>query len=95
MALAARSRYRRFLWFSAKALTATLIWDVVFVKIGLGGISRRTRPARMRKLAKSFRNVAITLGIKAKMQSILREISLFGLMSASQELCGVIQPDAS
>jgi len=39
-----------------------LAWDFLLPKIGLGAISRRTRPARMRRIAARFRALAVRMG---------------------------------
>ncbi len=39
-----------------------LWWDFVLPKIGLGGLSRRTRADRMRRIARSFRELAVSMG---------------------------------
>ena len=39
-----------------------LAWDFLLPKIGLGAISRRTRPARMRRIAARFHALAVRMG---------------------------------
>jgi predicted unusual protein kinase regulating ubiquinone biosynthesis (AarF/ABC1/UbiB family) len=49
---------RFFTWVFVKELW----WDFFIPKIGLGALARRTRSARMRKIAASFRTLAIRMG---------------------------------
>jgi predicted unusual protein kinase regulating ubiquinone biosynthesis (AarF/ABC1/UbiB family) len=57
-----RSRYRQILWFFGKVLISLLFWDVFLPKIGLRGVAERTRPDRLKKIASSYRELAIQLG---------------------------------
>lgn len=57
-----RARYRRILRFAAWHL-ATLWWfELVLPRIGLAGLSARTRAARTRRVAKRFHALAVELG---------------------------------
>ncbi|MCC6146700.1 MAG: AarF/ABC1/UbiB kinase family protein [Anaerolineaceae bacterium] len=57
-----RSRYRRILWFFGRILLVLIFWDIVLPRLGLARLSRRTRPARLKKYAAGFRLLAIQLG---------------------------------
>jgi predicted unusual protein kinase regulating ubiquinone biosynthesis (AarF/ABC1/UbiB family) len=57
-----RSRYRSILWFFAGILAGLIWWDILLPRIGLGKISRRTRPARLQAIAASFRAQAVRMG---------------------------------
>jgi predicted unusual protein kinase regulating ubiquinone biosynthesis (AarF/ABC1/UbiB family) len=57
-----RSRYRRILWFFAGVLLQIIWWDMILFRLGLRGLVRRTRPARLRKVAADFRKLAIQMG---------------------------------
>lgn len=57
-----RARYRRILRFAARALTQTWWYELFLPRIGLRRIAERTRPARMRRIARRFHGVAIDLG---------------------------------
>ena len=48
--------------FFARVIASELWWDVVLPKAGLGGLSRRTRKERMRRIAVRFRTLAIRMG---------------------------------
>jgi predicted unusual protein kinase regulating ubiquinone biosynthesis (AarF/ABC1/UbiB family) len=57
-----KSRYRRTLRFFTNVMIGEIWWDFLMPRIGLGGLSRRTRAARMRRIAASFRSLAIRMG---------------------------------
>ncbi len=57
-----RTRYRRILWFFARVLIGMLWWDITLPKLGLGRLSRRNRPERLRRIAVAFRAMAIQMG---------------------------------
>jgi predicted unusual protein kinase regulating ubiquinone biosynthesis (AarF/ABC1/UbiB family) len=57
-----RHRYRRIVWFFARLLISFAFWDLIFPRVGLGKISRQTRPERLRKGAIAFRVLAVELG---------------------------------
>ncbi|MET4004012.1 putative unusual protein kinase regulating ubiquinone biosynthesis (AarF/ABC1/UbiB family) [Arthrobacter sp. UYCu511] len=59
---AARARYRRILRFAAWHLLVTWWFELFLPRIGLGSISARTRPARMKRFAQRFRTLALNLG---------------------------------
>ena len=56
------ARYRRILWFFGGVILQLIWWDIVLPRLGLRGLSRRTRPARLHKVARSFRLLAIRMG---------------------------------
>ncbi len=57
-----RSRYRRIVFFFTQVIATLFFWDVVLPRLGLRGWSRRTRPARLRRLAIRYRALAIRMG---------------------------------
>jgi predicted unusual protein kinase regulating ubiquinone biosynthesis (AarF/ABC1/UbiB family) len=57
-----RTRYRRILFFFARAILTVIVWDIVLSRLGLRALSRRTRPGRMRNLARQFRRLAVRMG---------------------------------
>jgi predicted unusual protein kinase regulating ubiquinone biosynthesis (AarF/ABC1/UbiB family) len=57
-----RARYRRILRFAAWYLTVTWWFELFLPRIGLRRIAERTRPARMRRFARSFHALALGLG---------------------------------
>lgn len=57
-----RNRYRRILWFFTTILLGIIWWDLFLPNIGLGRLSRRTRPERLQKAAHSFRLLAVKMG---------------------------------
>jgi predicted unusual protein kinase regulating ubiquinone biosynthesis (AarF/ABC1/UbiB family) len=48
--------------FFTAVMLRELWWDLLLPRIGLGRLARRTRPARMRKIAAGFRTLAIRMG---------------------------------
>ncbi len=57
-----RARYRRTLAFFFGVMIRELWWDFLLPRIGLGILSRRTRSGRMRRIARSFRGLAVRMG---------------------------------
>ncbi len=57
-----RTRYRRITWFFARLLISIVLWDLLFPRIGLRQLSRKTRSDRLKKAAVSFRLLAIQMG---------------------------------
>lgn len=57
-----RSRYYRIVWFFARVVAHVIYWDLFLPRIGLRGLARRTRPARMKKIAVAYRGLAIQMG---------------------------------
>jgi predicted unusual protein kinase regulating ubiquinone biosynthesis (AarF/ABC1/UbiB family) len=57
-----KTRYRRILWFFGLAIANFIWWDVLLPRIGLGQLARLGRQERLRKLAVSFRKLAIDMG---------------------------------
>jgi predicted unusual protein kinase regulating ubiquinone biosynthesis (AarF/ABC1/UbiB family) len=57
-----KSRYRQVLRFFSRVMVNEIAWDFVLPRLGLGALSRRTRTARMRRIAVSYRALAIRMG---------------------------------
>jgi predicted unusual protein kinase regulating ubiquinone biosynthesis (AarF/ABC1/UbiB family) len=57
-----KTRYRRIMRFFTGVMARELWWDVLLPKAGLGAISRRSRKARMRRIAARYRTLAIHMG---------------------------------
>ncbi len=57
-----RVRYWRIVLFFARVTTSIIFWDIILRQIGLGFLSRNTRPRRLRQIAVRFRALAIRLG---------------------------------
>ncbi|MBN1372546.1 MAG: AarF/ABC1/UbiB kinase family protein [Anaerolineaceae bacterium] len=79
-----RTRYRRILWFFARVLLSLLWWDILLPHIGLRSLSNRNRPARMKRIAVSFRALAVQMGgvmikvgqfLSARLDVLPREIT--------------------
>jgi predicted unusual protein kinase regulating ubiquinone biosynthesis (AarF/ABC1/UbiB family) len=62
VAVMRKSRYRRTMRFFTGVLLREIWWDFMLPKIGLGVLSRRTRSARMRRIAARFRQLAVRMG---------------------------------
>jgi predicted unusual protein kinase regulating ubiquinone biosynthesis (AarF/ABC1/UbiB family) len=57
-----RERYRRILWFFGRAILSFIWWDIILTRIGFRRYARRTRSARLLRIAKGFRLEAIRMG---------------------------------
>jgi len=57
-----RARYWRIMAFFARATLGFIYWELFLPRIGLRGLTRRTRSNRYRRVAAQFRNLAIRMG---------------------------------
>jgi predicted unusual protein kinase regulating ubiquinone biosynthesis (AarF/ABC1/UbiB family) len=57
-----RARYRYILTFFARAILNFIFWELFLPRLGMRGLSRRTRSQRFRELAAHFRAMAIRMG---------------------------------
>ncbi len=57
-----RARYLRIVLFFAQATLSVIAWDLILPRLGLRDLARRTRPARLTRLAARFRMLAIRMG---------------------------------
>ncbi|MGV8886141.1 MAG: ABC1 kinase family protein [Microbacteriaceae bacterium] len=57
-----QARYRRILRFAARYLAQTWWYELFLPQVGLARIAERTRTARMRRIARNFRVLAVDLG---------------------------------
>jgi len=57
-----RARYRYIMGFFARATASFIFWELVLPRIGLRGLTRRTRSGRYKKIASNFRAMAIRMG---------------------------------
>ncbi|MEV7632966.1 AarF/UbiB family protein [Microbacterium sp. NPDC089318] len=57
-----QARYRRILRFAARAFVQIWWFELVLPRLGLGRVADRTRDARMLRLARRFRGLAVELG---------------------------------
>jgi predicted unusual protein kinase regulating ubiquinone biosynthesis (AarF/ABC1/UbiB family) len=57
-----RARYFRIVFFFARVCLELLAWEVVMPWLGLRGLARRTRAARLTRIAVRFRALAIRMG---------------------------------
>ncbi|MGH2522045.1 MAG: ABC1 kinase family protein [Anaerolineales bacterium] len=56
------SRYRRIVFFFARAVASLVVWELILPRVGLRGWARRTRSDRLRRIAARFRALAIRMG---------------------------------
>lgn len=56
------ARHRQIIRFFGRAIIRITWWDIVLPRIGFRFLSDRTRPARMHRIASSFRALAIQMG---------------------------------
>ncbi|NQD89554.1 AarF/ABC1/UbiB kinase family protein [Paenarthrobacter sp. CM16] len=57
-----RARYRRILRFAAWHLAVTWWFELFLPRVGLRGLTERSRPTRMRRFARRFHGLAVELG---------------------------------
>jgi predicted unusual protein kinase regulating ubiquinone biosynthesis (AarF/ABC1/UbiB family) len=57
-----RARYRRILRFAARYLVQTWWYELVLPRFGMARLAARSRPTRMRTIARRFRVLAVDLG---------------------------------
>ena len=57
-----RARYRYILTFFARAILNFIFWELFLPRLGMRGLTRRTRSQRFRELAAHFRAMAIRMG---------------------------------
>ena len=57
-----RARYRRILFFWARALLSLVAWELLLPRLGLKGWAKRTRSQRLVNLARAYRALAVQLG---------------------------------
>lgn len=57
-----RARYRYIMGFFTRAVASFIFWELVLPRIGLRGLTRRTRSNRYKQLASRFRAMAIRMG---------------------------------
>ncbi len=57
-----RSRYRRITFFFARVIAGLIFWELFLPRIGLSGQTNSTRSRRMRKIATSYRALAVQMG---------------------------------
>jgi predicted unusual protein kinase regulating ubiquinone biosynthesis (AarF/ABC1/UbiB family) len=57
-----RARYRRIILFFARMLINLALWELILPRIGFRRAAIRTRPRRMRRSAKAYRQLAVQMG---------------------------------
>ncbi|RPJ26468.1 MAG: AarF/ABC1/UbiB kinase family protein [Chloroflexi bacterium] len=57
-----RARYRYIMGFFARAIASFIFWEIILPRLGLRGLTRRTRSQRYKKIASQFRAMAIRMG---------------------------------
>ncbi|RPI91996.1 MAG: AarF/ABC1/UbiB kinase family protein [Chloroflexi bacterium] len=57
-----RARYRYIMAFFARATASFIFWEIILPRLGLRGLTRRTRSSRYKQLAVQFRAMAIRMG---------------------------------
>ena len=79
-----RARYRRILWFFGLVLLGLIWWDIFLPTIGLRKLAQRGRTQRFRRIARSFRSLAVDMGgvlikvgqfLSARLDVLPREIT--------------------
>jgi predicted unusual protein kinase regulating ubiquinone biosynthesis (AarF/ABC1/UbiB family) len=57
-----RARYRHIMAFFARAMASFIFWEIILPRLGMRGITRRTRSRRFTQIAAQFRAMAIRMG---------------------------------
>jgi predicted unusual protein kinase regulating ubiquinone biosynthesis (AarF/ABC1/UbiB family) len=57
-----RSRYRRIIFFFARVILSVIFWDIILRRIGFRKTVSRTRPSRLRRIAKDYHDMAVQMG---------------------------------
>ncbi|MEW6716116.1 MAG: AarF/UbiB family protein [Chloroflexota bacterium] len=57
-----RARYRRIVFFFARVITHLLFWELLLSHTGFRKWSKRTRPQRLKRIAREYRALAIQMG---------------------------------
>jgi len=57
-----RKRYFHILWFFGWTILGIIGWELILPRIGLRNYSKKTRPARMVRIAREFRTLAVQMG---------------------------------
>ncbi len=57
-----RARYRHIMWFFTRTTADFIFWELFLPRIGLRGMTRRTRSSRYKQIAAQFRAMAIRMG---------------------------------
>jgi predicted unusual protein kinase regulating ubiquinone biosynthesis (AarF/ABC1/UbiB family) len=57
-----RSRYRRIIFFFGRVIVSLFFWDIFLRRIGFKAQVRRTRPERLHKIARDYRQLAVQMG---------------------------------
>jgi predicted unusual protein kinase regulating ubiquinone biosynthesis (AarF/ABC1/UbiB family) len=57
-----RKRYVKIVWYFAKVTIHIVFWDIFLTRIGFRSIVLRSRPGRLRRMAQSFRVIAVQMG---------------------------------
>jgi predicted unusual protein kinase regulating ubiquinone biosynthesis (AarF/ABC1/UbiB family) len=57
-----RARYRYIMGFFARATAGFIFWEIILPRVGLRGVTRRTRSQRYKQIAAQFRAMAIRMG---------------------------------
>ena len=57
-----RARYRYIMAFFARATASFIFWEILLPRLGLRGMTRRTRSQRYKQIAAQFRAMAIRMG---------------------------------
>lgn len=79
-----RARYRRILWFFSLVLVGLLWWEIFLPVVGLRKLAQRGRTQRYRRIARSFRSLAVDMGgvlikvgqfLSARLDVLPREIT--------------------
>jgi predicted unusual protein kinase regulating ubiquinone biosynthesis (AarF/ABC1/UbiB family) len=57
-----RTRYQRIIFFFGRVFISLIFWDIILRRIGFKERVRRTRPQRLHKIARDYRQLAVQMG---------------------------------
>lgn len=57
-----RTRYQRIIFFFGRVFISLIFWDIILRRIGFKERVRRTRPQRLQKIARDYRQLAVQMG---------------------------------
>jgi predicted unusual protein kinase regulating ubiquinone biosynthesis (AarF/ABC1/UbiB family) len=57
-----RTRYQRIIFFFGRIFISLIFWDIILRRVGFKEKVRRTRPKRLHKIARDYRQLAVQMG---------------------------------
>ena len=57
-----KSRYRRIILYFGRVFLSLIFWEIILSRVGFRKRVRRTRPKRLHKIARDYRQLAVQMG---------------------------------